>query len=123
MLECADKYFNKDIFKDYRSSYSKIVVVAGETGLEEILSTFINKIATMMPEIMFLYLPRRSEPWMKFDSDNVKYCYGVNIYEYLKWCDVHCTITSTTCLEAHYFHRPTIFLDFEKGPVIIMEMY
>lgn len=59
MLECADKYFNKDIFEDYRSSYSKIVVVAGETGLEEILSTFINKIAGKIPEIMFLYLPRR----------------------------------------------------------------
>lgn len=113
MLECADKYFQQDLFAKYRDKYQKIVVVAGETGLEEMLSKFIDKVASGMPEFLFMYLPRRSETGLTFVSENVKYCYGVNIYDYLKWCDVHCTITSTTCLEAHYFHKPTIFFNFE----------
>ena len=49
-----------------------------------------------------------------FNSDNVRLIHGVNIYEYLKWADIHITITSTTSLEAQYFHTPTIFYDYQN---------
>lgn len=39
---------------------------------------------------------------------------NINIYEYLKWADVHLTISSTTCLEAHYYHTPTIFVNYNN---------
>ena len=40
-----------------------------------------------------------------------------NIYEYMIWCDVHLTISSTTCLECHYYHKPTIFYNYSDMSV------
>jgi len=47
-----------------------------------------------------------------FDQDNIVYRPGVNIYEYMIWCDVHLTISSTTCLECQYYQKPTIFYNY-----------
>ncbi len=111
ILERSSTYFSDDIFKDIRKEYNKLIVVAGQTGFEEQLSSFIDSVAKELTECYFIYIPRLPNT-ISFSSQNVKYIYGVNIYEYLKWCDVHVTISSTTCLEAHYFERPVVFCDF-----------
>ena len=112
ILEQADKYFIRDIFDEYRSQFDKIAVVAGETGFEEQVASFIDEVANKLPSWLFIYIPRRSTD-LKFCSPNVKFVFGVNIYEYLKWCDVHITRASTTGLEAHYFKKPVVFYDFD----------
>lgn len=109
ILERSEDFFACDIFQDYRGKYRFIVVAAGQTGYEKEFADFIDNVASNLLEVLFIYIPRRPEGDLIFKSDNVLYKYGVNIYEYLKWCDVHCTISSTTCLEAHFFHKPNIF--------------
>ncbi len=114
MLEKADRYFDKDIFADYRKAYRQIMVCSGQSGYEEAFSAFIDKIAQENPDILFLYIPRLDSTKLDFMAQNVKLVRNVNIYSYLKWADCHMTISSTTCLEAQYFHTPTIFYDYER---------
>ena len=111
ILDQANKFFKDDIFDKYRENYNKIIVVAGETGLEERLSSFIDEVASNLTGYLFVYIPRR-ETNIQFKSPNVRFVFGVNIYEYLKWCDVHVTVSSTTGLEAHYFRKPVIYCNF-----------
>lgn len=112
MLDQAGKYFTKDIFERQRKVYDKIIVVAGETVIEDKMSLFIDEVAKRCLNCYFVYIPRRKAEY-HFSSPNVKYIFGVNIYEYLKWCDILVTHASTTGIEAHYFRKPVMFYDFD----------
>lgn len=112
MLEKADEYFNKDAFAQYRGKYKAVIVAAGQNGYEEKLSILIDQVAQKHPELLFLYIPRMADVELCFTSNNVRIVKNVNIYEYLKWADMHITISSTTCLEGQYFNTPTIFYDY-----------
>ena len=111
MLELADLYFNVDIFVEYAKKYNRIIVAAGQSNAEKELSEFVDAVARERKDMLFIYIPRSSNADVYFNTDNVLLKTDVNIYEYLKWADIHITISSTTCLEAHYFHTPTIFVD------------
>lgn len=111
MMELADMYFNVDLFAEYKKKYSKIIIAAGQTNAEKELGEFVEAAARKRKDMLFIYIPRLSNADVHFSTENVLLKTGVNIYEYLKWADVHLTISSTTCLEAHYFHTPTIFVD------------
>ena len=113
-MELAERYFSNDIFSAYRKRYNYIVVVAGQRGYENQLASFVKEVASSCPDCLFYYIPRTSDENIKFSLDNVIFKYGVNIYEYMKWCDFHVTISSTTCLECQFFRKPTIFYDFDK---------
>lgn len=115
-LERADKWFDKDIFEEKRKKYKEIVVVSGQPSWEEPMAEFIDAVASNHKDLLFFYIPRRVRDDLLFTSENVRLANGVNIYEYLKWVDVHITITSTTCMEAQYFHTPTIFYNYENIP-------
>ncbi len=109
ILEKSDEFFTEDIFSDYRDLYKHIIVISGETPYEKQLFQFIDCIAKQQKSDLFIYIPRRNSVNLETVTPNVSVKYNVNIYQYLKWCDIHCTVTSTTCLEAHYFHKPNIF--------------
>ena len=114
MLEKADECFVNDVFEKDRGRYSKIFVVSGQNGYEQQLSEFIDNVAGTHSGFLFVYVPRMADAELHFTSDNVRIARDVNIYEYLKWADIHITISSTTCLEAQYFNTPTIFFDDDK---------
>lgn len=114
MLEKADKFFTKDLFINDREKYERIVIASGQKGYEKELSDLIDTVAGKHPELLFIYIPRMADEELHFESGNVQIVRDANIYEYLKWADVHITISSTTCLEAQYFETPTIFFDFEN---------
>lgn len=114
MLERAEQYFSEDVFKKDRDTYKAIVVVAGQPVYEEKLSQFVDSLAAEHHELLFVYIPRKKRDDLVFNSDNVRLVHGVNIYEYLKWADIHMTITSTTGLESQYFRTPTVFYDDQK---------
>lgn len=109
-LEKVDNHFVKDPFEEYRKNYKNIILVAGQNLFEERMVGFVDSIAAKEQDSIFLYVPR-TNLYFTFSSRNVKCCTGVNIYEYMKWCDVHLTVSSTTCLECQYFKKPTIFYD------------
>lgn len=109
ILDEANKFFEEDIFKDERKSYDKIIVVAGQSDCEENLLNFIDKLSIITPDVLYVYIPRRVCSLI-CNRKNVRILYNVNIYQYLKWCDIHCTVSSTTCLESQYFQKPNIFV-------------
>lgn len=113
ILDRMEEAFSDDIFAEYRDKYESVIVFAGQVGGEGWLSSFADSLAKEMQQVMFIYIPRHKSDFIHFTQTNVKYVFGVNIYEYLKWCDIHATISSTTGLEAHYFHKPVIFCDYK----------
>lgn len=113
ILDRSVAFFSNDIFAEQRRKYKHIVVVAGQKGGEETLSAFVDDLAKRLPDVFFVYIPRHVIE-LSFTSSNVMLKVGVNIYEYLKWCDVHVTISSTTGLEAHFYRKPVIFCDFSN---------
>jgi hypothetical protein len=114
MLEKADQYFCNDIFNDLRKNYQKIIVCSGQQDFEDVFASFIDQIACVHQQLFFIYIPRRSDAILHFTSTNINIARDVNIYQYLKWADLHMTISSTTCLEAQYYKKPTIFYDYNK---------
>jgi hypothetical protein len=114
VLDESIKYFKNDIFSDLRKNYKKIIAVSGQPEHEDEQLIFYNNLAKKHNQFVFLYIPRKNAP-SKFNlCENFRVCLQVNIYEYLKWCDIHMTISSTTCLEAQYFNKPTIFFDYQN---------
>lgn len=114
ILEKAKEVFATDLFAAYRSRYSKIIVFAGQTAVENQIYPFLKAVAEMNPDWLFVYIPRYPVEAFPVRNTNVMYAPNVNIYQYLKWCDVHATISSTTCLEAMYYGKPTVFYDFDN---------
>ena len=112
LLDRSAEFFSEDIFAKEREKYKSIIVVAGQRPGEEELSAFVDDVAKSIKDVLFVYIPRHIET-ISFSSPNVVLKVGVNIYEYLKWCDIHVTISSTTGLEAHYYKKPVVFCDFE----------
>ena len=115
MLEKADSFFKEDIFGKERDKYSQVIVVSGQKGYEQQLAEWIEIIAQEHKKLLFVYIPRMANEALCFNSNNVRIAKNVNIYEYLKWADIHITISSTTCLEAQYYNTPTIFYDYGGG--------
>lgn len=113
ILEKANEVFSKDLFESYRRRYAKIVVFAGQAAVEHQIYPFLRAVAESNPDWLFVYIPRYPVENFPVRCTNVVYSPNVNIYQYLKWCDVHATISSTTCLEAMYYGKPTVFYDFD----------
>ena len=113
-LDYAYRAFNQDIFAQYRKQYKHIIVFAGQAAVEEAVHQFIDSAAAENPETLFIYVPRFVDEVFTVKRSNVIFAPGVNIYQYLKWCDFHSTVSSTTCLEAAYYGKRTIFYNFEN---------
>ena len=113
MLEKADEFFNQDIFASYRVKFEKVIVCSGQNGYEEELALFVDEVAQKHNNLLFIYIPRLIDTVLRFNATNVKVAHDVNIYQYVKWSDIHITISSTTCLEAQYFKIPTLFYNYK----------
>lgn len=113
-LDYAYRAFSKDIFANYRLQYEHIIVFAGQASVEDAVHKFIDITASENPDTLFIYVPRFVDEVFDIKHPNVVFAPGVNIYQYLKWCDLHCTVSSTTCLEAAYYGKKTIFYNFEN---------
>lgn len=113
ILDKSEQYFDNDIFENERKKYRGIVVVAGQSDCEESLLSFIEEASVNTPDIFYAYIPRRVCS-ISTKKNNIKIFFNVNIYQYLKWCDLHCTVSSTTCLEVQYFRKPNIFIELNN---------
>lgn len=113
-MEVAHKSFTVDPFAEYRTNYKYIVLVAGQRGYEEQMADYVRKVSKSTPECLYVYVPRNVDAGLSFTDNNIVYRPGINIYEYMVWCDLHLTISSTTCLECQYYHKPTIFFNYAE---------
>ena len=114
MLDYARKVFTNDLFSEFRNKYKAVIVIAGQKLIEEKAQLFFAELARRKPEYVFVYIPREPNVQNILREHNTLFRAGVNIYEYLKWCDLHCTVSSTTCLEAQFFCKGTLFWDVDK---------
>lgn len=117
-LDYAKKFFTADPFLEYRNKGMTICLVAGQTGYEEEMAKYTETVASKDPDCLFVYVPRRVDTVLDFKADNILYRPNINIYEYMLWCDIHITISSTTCLECQYYKKPTIFYDYENRATV-----
>lgn len=111
-LDKANNYFTEDIFAKFRTKYKSVVLLAGQPPETNLLS-FCKQIAEKYTEILFVYIPRNEYTESALPG-NIVIKNGVNIYQYLKWCDIHMTISSTTALESQFFSKPSIFYNFNN---------
>lgn len=111
-MDLAKQSFVNDPFGEFRNKYRHVILVAGQRGYEEAMADYVRVAAEKTPECLFVYVPRNSDAGLIFNQSNVIYRPDVNIYEYMIWCDVHLTISSTTCLECQYYNKPTIFYNY-----------
>ena len=111
-MEVAQKSFLLDPFAEYRTKYKYIVLIAGQRGYEAQMAEYVRKVSSSTPDCLYAYVPRSADTVLSFSETNIIFCPGVNIYEYMIWCDLHITISSTTCLECQYYHKPTIFYNY-----------
>lgn len=114
ILEKCARAFDADPFASYRGRFRKIAVFAGQDAVVRENVNFVMEAARKNPDILFIYVPRTSVRDFPSDVPNLLYRPGINIYEYLKWCDIHCSVYSTTCLEAAYYGRPTVFHNLDN---------
>lgn len=117
-LDYAKKHFTTDPFFEYRKKGMTICVIAGQTGYEDKMAKYTESIAGDNPGCMFIYVPRRVDAKLSFKSENILFKPGINIYEYMLWCDIHVTISSTTCLECQYYKKPTIFYNYDNRAAV-----
>lgn len=113
-LDYAFRVFKEDIFAQFRKQYKNIIVFAGQASVENAVHKFINAVASENQDTLFVYVPRFEDEIFNINLSNVIFAPGVNIYQYIKWCDIHCTVSSTTCLEAAYYGKKTIFYNFDN---------
>lgn len=111
-MEMARKSFTKDPFAVFREQYKHIILVAGQRGYEDPMADYVRGAAKTTPDCLYVYVPRNVNAGLQFTEKNIVYRPGINIYEYMIWCDVHLTISSTTCLECQYYKKPTIFYNY-----------
>lgn len=116
-MDLAKHNFIDDAFKEYRNKYGYIILVAGQRGYEDAMADYVNEVAKRTPNCLYVYVPRNNDAGLDFNQNNIIYRPGANIYEYMIWCDVHLTISSTTCLECQYYKKPTIFYNYSDMSV------
>lgn len=110
-IDKASCFFENDVFLSYRNNYKKIILVSGQVPEERMFS--FTKALADNKNYLFVYVPR-NHYGNESNLDNLQIWNGANIYECIKWCDIHVTMYSTTCLEAQFFHKPTIFYNQEN---------
>ncbi len=113
ILEEIERKCNKDVFAEYRNKYDTIVVVSGQTDWDKEILSFIKNVASKQRKILFAYVPRHPIS-IQNNEESIIINNNVNIYELLKWCDIHSTVSSTTCLECTYYSKPTIFINIHN---------
>ena len=113
-LEKIKSSSTPDLFAKQRKEYDVIMAVAGQEDLEKRIITFLNRAAKINRKIFYAYIPRIEKDCTSFFTSTNTGTFIGNIYECIKMCDVHTTVSSTTCLEANYFGKVNIFINFDN---------
>lgn len=101
----------------FRGTNEIKAVFSHQDIFEEKALEFILEIAEINSRIDFYILPRfMTDKLTKIETfyfPNIYVEKNQNIYHYLKDCDYHITVNSTTTYEADFFDTPSILIDIE----------
>lgn len=116
-LENDDSTPSGDL-KEFIDRYDKLVLVSGQVSCRDLLKKYIKQIPN---NIGVIYKPHPRD-LMKyiFYQDNVFLMdKESNIYEAMKNVHIHCSVYSTTLVEAEYFGIPNIIIDNGENREIV----
>lgn len=99
------------------SSYNKIILVSCTANDFNKIIDYIKEVLQQISDCHFLVLPRLDLPknYIVDKGMTVLDPGRTNVYELIKLCDIHVTISSTTALEALFFDKRSIILENELG--------
>src|SRR5690606_15806038 len=99
------------------SSFNKIILVSCTANDFNKIIDYIKEVLQQISDCHFLVLPRLDLPknYIMDKGITVLDPGETNVYELIKLCDIHVTISSTTALEALFFNKRSIILENELG--------
>ncbi|PKP20986.1 MAG: hypothetical protein CVU05_07760 [Bacteroidetes bacterium HGW-Bacteroidetes-21] len=101
---------------EFREKYKYLVCVSGQNHYSESdLIIFLNSVARLNEEILFIFVPRdESFKERTYElSERILVNYEVNCYEMISVCDYHTTVFSTCALEAPSLGVPNILVNIK----------
>ena len=97
-----------------KDKYSLLVGVTGQDPLDDLLAPFVKAAAEQDAKIGYVYMPRyrnAADYTSYLLPENVHFLTDYNFYQLVGHMDYHCTINSTTALEAPSFGVRNILLN------------
>ena len=97
-----------------KRNYDITIGVSLQFIVENELIQFIQKVASMLPNVLFILIPRiYSEKYKKYIGSykNIILYPGLDFYQIVMHCDYHLTVSSTCALEAPYLGIKNILID------------
>jgi len=99
----------------YKKNYKKIVAYTHQEIYEKEILDFLIEAANLAPKVLFLLLPRFD---LKDQRDNLPENLivekNLNVYDCLRFVDIHATIFSTCALESLSFGVPNIMYNYQN---------
>jgi len=113
----AEHYSGDERFHKMAQGYERTVAVVAQDALEPQYLSFLQSLARLSPETLFILIPRH-RPESYYDQfqlpENVRFAGWLNTYAIIAQADFHSTINSTTALEALSLGTPNVLFDVEN---------
>ena len=103
---------NKDLQKRL-NPFKKSVAITLQYQWEEKLISFIEEVASKMPNYAFIIIPRHKNNFT-FNTENIFMYNSLNCYEIILNCDAHSTIFSTCATESLGLDKPNILVNIDN---------
>lgn len=113
-----NQYKNIDYYHHIKNQY-KIILITSQWIIKKELKNFVIKLSEILPKNWFiLYKPHPAETNIESfyeifnDFENVLLIKdkSISLFEFIKICNVHSTVMSTSHFEATYFEKPNVFI-------------
>ena len=95
------------------NSYDKVVAVSTQNDLEQELIKFIEEIALIKPDYLFI-IKTRDNKRINSRFENIKIDSEVDMYSLINQADLHISCYSTVALEASMIGTPTILININN---------
>ena len=106
---------NKETAKLLRKKYNRIILISSQDLIERELIEILSDIAKKLPQIVFVFVPRKESNKINYSSlpPNILIKPKIDLYQFCSLCDFHSTVFSTFALESSYMGTPNIFINIK----------
>lgn len=104
------------IFTNFRKKYKKIVTISSQWTVEDKLTDFLKKSASLNKDVLYIFVPRdinKNYSNINF-PENIIILKSLDVYRITKETNFHATVNSTCALEAPALGTPDILINFDN---------